>query len=120
VRRTATRVGLPPLLSLFPCWVRWGAVVVPVPVPVLVLVLVEKKAQKKKTEKGTTVGKGTNALGRTGVERTAVGARVGNRRLRCWIARRASKTRAPTFADAPQEQPRRAMTNEMPKLRKNY
>lgn len=112
MRRTATRVGPPPLLSLFPCWVRWGAVVV----PVLVLVQVQVQVEKK----GTTVGKGTNALGRTGVERTVVGARVGNRRLRCWIARRASKTRAPTFVDAPQEQPRPAMTNEKPNLRKNY
>jgi hypothetical protein len=40
----------------------------------------------------------------------AAGARVGSRRLRCWIARRALKMQARTFADASQE--RRAPMND--------
>lgn len=73
-----------------------------------------KKQKKIRGEEGMSTSRdvvGMSVLRRTGpAGRTVVGARAGSPRLRSWIARRALKMQAPTFADVLQAP--RAPTND--------
>ncbi len=99
-----TRVDHPLLLRGAYCYAAAVVVVVSI---ISSTTNTTKVGAKPKQNKSTSAGiTSALTLRRMAVVRTAVGARVGNRRLRCWTARRASKMPAFIFADVFPEQQR--------------